>query len=268
MLSKMKRFVIYILLLFSVSTLAQKERSMARKGNRFYADSAFTEAEVAYIKALDLNPDLREAQYNLANSAIRQQKMDEALEQLDILAETSEDKMEKAEIYHNMGNAYLGKYQMALQQQQQQQMQQMQQQGQTQGQQQAPDAGKILDQSIEAYKNSLRNNPADDETRYNLAVAQKLKEEGPQQQQQQQQQQQDQKQNQDQQNQDQQDQQQQQDQQEQEQQQKQQPRPDEISKEDAEKILNAMMQDEKDLQEEQKEKQKAKARSKQVEKDW
>ena len=249
----MKRFLIYILLLVSVSAMAQKERSTARKGNRFYTDSAYTEAEVAYMKALDINPDLREAQFNLANAAIRQKKFDEALEQLNILAETSEDKTEQSEIYHNMGNALLNKFDLA-----------------SQDQEQAKDAGKILDQSIGAFKKSLRLNPADDETRYNLAVAQKLKDE---QQQNQDQQQQNQDQQQDEQEkedkEEEKEQEQNQDQQEQEQQQQeQQQNPNEISKEDAEKILNAMMQEEKELQEEQQEKQKANAYGRQVEKDW
>lgn len=248
----MRKLFIYILLLLSLSAVAQKERSMARKGNRFYSDSAFSEAEIAYRKSLDENANLREAQFNLANTAIRQQKFAEALEQLEVLASTSSDKGEYAEIYHNMGNAYLGMYQESLQ-----------------DQEKAKSAGEELDKSIDAFKQSLRNNPSDDETRYNLAVAQKLKEEGPPEQQEQQQDQQDQEQEQNEDQQEQQDQQQQeQDQQEQEQEQQQQPQPDEISKEDAEKILNAMMQEEKELQEEQKEKQKAKARSRRVEKDW
>lgn len=247
----MRKLFIYILLLLSISVFAQQERSMARKGNRFYADSAYAEAEIAYRKALDENAMLREAQFNLANTAIRQEKFDEAIEQFEILASTSEDKAEYAEIYHNMGNAYLGKYQESLQ-----------------DQEKAKSAGEILDKSIEAFKQSLRRNPSDDETRYNLAVAQKLKEEGPpEQNQQDQQDQQDQEDQQDEQ--DQQDQENQQDQQDQQdQEQQQQPQPDEISKEDAEKILNAMMQEEKELQEEQKEKQKAKSRSRRVEKDW
>ncbi len=237
-------------MLLSINAVAQKERSTARKGNRFYADSAFTEAEVSYIKALDINSDLREAQFNLANAAIRQKKYDEALEQLKVLAETSEDKTEQAEIYHNMGNALLSKFELA-----------------SQDQQQAKDAGKILDESIETFKKSLRINPADDETRYNLAVAQKLKDEQ-QQNQDQQQQQQEQQQEQQEQEKEQQEQQNQEQEQQQEQQQQQQQNPNEISKEDAEKILNAMMQEEKELQEEQKEKQKAKASGRRVEKDW
>lgn len=246
----MRKTFLYLLLLLSISAVAQKERSMARKANRFYADSAYTEAEVAYLKALDENPDFREAQYNLGNNAIRQQKFEEAIEQFEVLAADAENKNESSEIYHNIGNAYLSKYQMALQ-----------------DQEKAQKAGEDLDKSINAFKQSLRYNPSDDETRYNLAVAQKLKKEGPPPQDQQQEQQQNQDQQEQEQNQDQQ--QQQQDQQQEEQQQKQQQaQPDQISKEDAEKILNAMMQEEKDLQEEQKEKQKAKARSSRVEKDW
>lgn len=248
----MKKIIVYILLLFSISAFAQKERPLARKGNRFYTDSAYTEAEIAYIKALEENPDLREAQFNLANTAIKQQKNEEAIEQLQALANNTEDKTGKSEIYHNMGNAYLQNYQTYLR-----------------DQEKAQSAGEQLDKSIDAYKNALRNNPDDDECRYNLAVAQKMKEEGPPPQDQQQQQQQ---QNQDQQEQDKDEQQQQQDQQQQEQQQQeqqqQQAQPNEISKEDAEKILNAMMQEEKELQEEQKEKQKAQAKSRRVEKDW
>lgn len=249
----MRKITIYILLMISVVAFAQNERSMARKGNRFFADSAYTESEVAYMRALDKDPELKEAQFNLTSSAIRQGKFDEAIEQLEIIASTSEDKLEIGECYHNMGNAYLEKFQAS-----------------SQDQEKAKTAPEELDKAIESYKKSLRHNPSDNETRYNLAIAQKIKKEGPPPQEQQQEQDQD-KEKQDkeqEENEDQQQQEQDQQDQEEEQEQKQQPQPDKISKEDAEKILNAMMQEEKDLQEEQKEKQKAKMRSNQVEKDW
>ena len=246
----MKKYIIYSLLFCSVSMVAQKERSMARKGNRFFADSAYTEAEVAYLRALDENPNFEEAQYNLASATIKQNKFEEAIEQLDIMAKTTDDKVALGELYHNMGNAYLGKYQQGMS-----------------DQQKAAKAGEDLDKSIEAYKKALRNNPSDDQTRYNLAFAQKLKKEGPPPEEQQQPQDQD-KQDQDQNKDEQQQQQDQQPQDQQDQQDQQQQQPDKISKEDAEKILNAMMQEEKELQEDQKEKQQAKARTQQVEKDW
>ena len=251
----MRKIIIPLLLLMCVTAVAQKERGFARKGNRYYADSAYTEAEVAYLKALDVNPDLHEAQFNLANANLKQAKFDKAIEQYDMIAEMTLDKITKSEVYHNMANTHMQVYQANLQ-----------------DQEKAEKAGEDLDKAIETYKKALRNNPSDNETRYNLAVAQKLKKEGPppqdQQQEQDKQDQQDKKDQEKEQDKDQ-EQQQNEDQQDQEQdQQQQQSQPDKISKEDAEKILNAMMQDEKELQEEQKEKQKAAMKSKRVEKDW
>ena len=117
-----------------------------------------------------------------------------------------------------------------------------------------------LKKTIEAYKESLRNNPKDDETRYNLALAQKLLKDQQQQQQNQNQDQQKQDQQQDKkdQNKDQQDQQQ--------QQQQPQQNKNEMSKENAEQLLNAVMQDEKNVQE--KVKKQVQIRGKKLEKDW
>ncbi|KAA6336418.1 hypothetical protein EZS27_015430 [termite gut metagenome] len=112
--------------------------------------------------------------------------------------------------------------------------------------------------AIEAYKMSLRNNPHDDETRYNLALAQKLLKDPPPQQDQQNQQ----NQNQDQQN--QQDQEQQQQQQNQQDQQKQDDNS--MSKENAEQMLNSVMQDEKDVQD--KVKKQMIIQGGKLEKDW
>ncbi|MCK4747177.1 MAG: tetratricopeptide repeat protein, partial [Bacteroidales bacterium] len=108
-------------------------------------------------------------------------------------------------------------------------------------------------QSIEAYKNSLRLNPGDQDTKYNLAYAKKKLQEQEQQQQEQQNQEQDQeKQEQD---------------QDQQQQEQQPPRPQEISKEDAERMLNAIQQQEKDVKEKVDKKKAAVAKVK-TDKDW
>ena len=126
-------------------------------------------------------------------------------------------------------------------------------------------SSKQLPQCIEAYKESLRNNPKDDETRYNLVLAQKqLKDQQQQQNQdQQKEQKQDQKQDEKEQNKDQQDQQQQQQNQNQQQQQQ---NKDEMSKENAEQLLRAAMQDEKDVQD--KVKKQMQVSGKKLEKDW
>ena len=231
----------------AICSYAQRtDRDFVRRGNKLYADSLFVKAEVEYRRALDVNPQSMEAMYNLGNSLLAQQKAEEAMKQYQAaaslipaggrnIAVADEDKMKLAQIYHNMG--------VLLQSSQQ------------------------LDACIEAYKSALRNNPRDHETRYNLTLAMKQR----------QQQQQEQQQNQDQQNQDQQkeeekQEQEQQNQQEQEQQeqQEQQQQPQEqqdMSKENAEQMLNAIMQDEKEIQEKvQKAMQEVQPRR--FEKDW
>ena len=234
----MKKF--YILSLLWVASagqvLAQQktDRDYLRSGNKLYNDSLFIKAEVDYRKALEINPKSTDAMFNLANALLMQQKAQEAMEQYQSVSKIEKDKEKLAQIYHNMG--------VMLQ------------------------SAKQLPQCIEAYKESLRNNPKDDETRYNLALAQKqLKDQQQNQQNQdQQQQQQEQKEDKQDQNKDQQEQEQ-KDQQQQNQQQQQQNK-NEMSKENAEQLLNAVMQDEKNVQD--KVKKQIQIQGKKLEKDW
>ena len=214
--------------------LAQEktDRDYLRSGNKLYNDSLFIKAEVDYRKALELNPKSTDAMFNLGNALLMQQKAKEAMEQYESVSKIEKDKEKLAQIYHNMG--------VILQ------------------------SSKQLPQCIEAYKESLRNNPKDDETRYNLALAQKqLKDQQQNQQNQDQQQQEEQKEEKQDQNTDQQ--QQNQDQQQQNQQQEQQNK-NEMSKENAQQLLNAVMQDEKNVQD--KVKKQLQIRGKKLEKDW
>ena len=234
----MKKFYILSLLLVASAgqVLAQQktDRDYLRSGNKLYNDSLFIKAEVDYRKALELNPKSTDAMFNLANALLMQQKAQEAMEQYQSVSKIEKDKEKLAQIYHNMG--------VMLQ------------------------SAKQLPQCIEAYKESLRNNPKDDETRYNLALAQKqLKDQQQNQQNQdQQQQQQEQKEDKQDQNKDQQEQEQ-KDQQQQNQQQQQQNK-NEMSKENAEQLLNAVMQDEKNVQD--KVKKQIQIQGKKLEKDW
>ena len=226
----MKKFYILSMLLLvgTVHGLAQNktDRDYLRSGNKLYNDSLFIKAEVDYRKALEINPKSTDAMFNLANALLMQQKAQEAMEQYESVSKIEKDKEKLAQIYHNMG--------VILQ------------------------SSKQLPQCIEAYKESLRNNPKDDETRYNLALAQKqLKD----QQQDQQEQQQEQKEEQKDQNKDQQEQNQDQQQQPQQQQNK-----NEMSKENAQQLLNAVMQDEKNVQD--KVKKQLQIQGKKLEKDW
>ena len=235
----MKR-IKWMLLICACSVTAvygqKTDRDYLRSGNKLYNDSLFIKAEVDYRKALDINPKSTDAMFNLGNSLLMQQKAKEAMEQFESASKVEKDRDKLAQIYHNMG--------VILQ------------------------SSKQYPQCIEAYKESLRNNPKDDETRYNLALAQKLLKDQQQNQDQNQDKNQDQKQNQkddkkdqnkDQQEQDK------KDQQNQNQQQQQQNK-DEMSKENAQQLLNAVMQDEKNVQD--KVKKQLQIQGKKLDKDW
>lgn len=227
-----KNILLLFALLVSASVFGQKtSRDYLRSGNKLYKDSLFVKAEVDYRKALEQDPKSADAMFNLGNALLMQQKAKESMEQFDAASRLEKDKHKLAKIYHNMG--------VILQ------------------------SSKQYPQCIEAYKQSLRNNPKDDETRYNLALAQKLLKD------QQQQQSQDQQQKQDQQKQDdkkqQNKEQQNQDKQEQQQNQQQQDK-DQMSKQNAEQLLNAVMQDEKNVQD--KVKKAIQVQGKKLDKDW
>jgi len=234
--------MISVLLLAGLTVFAQNERKVIRQGVKAYQGGDFSEAEVQFRKAGDLNRESFEAGFNTGAAMYGQEKYEETVKQYETVMDQSEDPESLSKVWHNIGNSFL-------------------------------EAGQY-EPSIEAYKNSLRNNPADQDSKYNLAYArQKLEEQ--QNQDQQDQENQDQQDQQDQEKQDQQDQeeqeQQEQEQQEQEQenpdQQEQQPRPMEISKEDAERMLNAIQQQEKDVKEKV-DKKKAAAAKVKTEKDW
>lgn len=223
-----------LLLLVAVSASAQKaERDLIRRGNRFFKDSVYVDAEVNYRKALEVNPKSTVSMFNLGNTLALQNKLQEAMEQYVGAAKIEKDKSNLAQIYHNMGVIFHSQ--------------------------------KDYAKAVEAYKQSLRNNPKDDETRYNLALAQKqLQDQQQNQDQNQDQNQKEQEKEQDKQNQN-------QDQQKNQDQQQQPSQPEkkdnEMSKENAEQLLNSVMQDEKDVQDKVKKQQQV-IQGTRLEKDW
>lgn len=230
----LKKYIgtLLLLLLATTSAFAQKaERDYIRKGNRAYKDSVYVDAEVNYRKALEANPKSTVSMFNLGNTLLQQNKVQEAMEQYVGAARVEKDKMNLAQIYHNMGVIF--------------------------------HAQKDYAKAVEAYKESLRNNPKDDETRYNLALAQKMLKD---QQQNQQNQNQDQSQQEQQKNQDQQSQQNQQQDQQQQQPQQQENNEEQMSKENAEQLLNSVMQDEREVQDKVKKQQVIQGSK--LEKDW
>lgn len=230
---KIKYLLLLCILFTAGNAAAQKSyREYLKSGNRLYADSLYDKAEIEYRKALEIDPNGSQALYNLGNSLLYQEKAQDAMDQYVMAEKRETGKSNLAQIHHNMGVIC--------------------------------QASKDFAQAVEYYKQSLRENPHDHETRYNLAVAMKqLKD---QQQQQQQQQQENKEENKQQEQEQQQQQQEQQEQQEQQQQQNQQEKDEEMSKENAEQLLESAVQDEKDVQE--KVKKMMQIRGRKLDKDW
>ncbi|MEP7263794.1 MAG: tetratricopeptide repeat protein [Bacteroidota bacterium] len=195
---------------------AQTDKSLIKEGNTDYKKKNYPEAETKYRKSLQTNPQSATASYTLGNALYKQGKEAEAEQYYSGSAAMDKDKEAQADAYYNLGNAKLKaqKYQ----------------------------------ESVDAYKQALKLNDKNEDARYNLAYAlSKLRQQ--QQQQQQQKDNKDQKKDNQQQKKDQQQQQQdQKKQQEQEQQQQQVQKKEKISKEDAERMLQALKNDEKKLQ--------------------
>ena len=120
------------------SVSASSDRQYIRSGNRFYRQENYAKAEVEYRKALDKNSHNAQAMYNLGCALMQQQKDSLAILQLQNAGKTETAKLRKAMVYHNIG-VICQKH-------------------------------RLYGDAIEAYKESLRNNPSDDETRYNLVL--------------------------------------------------------------------------------------------------
>lgn len=208
-----KKVAIILLLLMAVGAQAQSDRDYIRQGNKQFRAGKFAGAEVDYRKAIEKNAKNPQAAYNLGNALLAQKKDSAAIVQYQQAAKLETNQKRRSYAYHNIGVICQGH--------------------------------QMYGEAIEAYKEALRNNPNDDETRYNLELCKRQQKQ--QQQNQQNQQQKQNKDNKDKQDknkdQNEQDQQKQQDKKQQQEQQKPQ-----MSKENAEQLLNAAMQEEKNTQ--------------------
>ena len=158
--------VIYIVVALSLFVVAEgvaqkmPERGWTRVGNIAHLLKSFPHSVAAYEKALEQNPDLFEAQYNLASAMIETKRYDAAEKILSTLAlDTLRTEKERRDILYNLGNAQF--------------------------------AQQKYDKALESYRDVMRMNPDDEDAKFNYAYTKLM--------QQQQQQQQDQNQNQDQQ---------------------------------------------------------------------
>lgn len=133
----------YMLALFvmaaSVTNVyAQSDRQFIRSGNKLYRSQNYAKAEAEYRKAIAQNGQNPQAMYNLGCALMMQQKDSASIVQYEKAGKLENNKSRKAKIYHNIG--------VICQHRQ------------------------MYGEAIEAYKESLRNNPDDNETRYNLAL--------------------------------------------------------------------------------------------------
>ncbi len=218
------------LLLVAASASAQMtDRQYIRQGNKQFRSGDYANAEVSYRKAIEKNAKNPQAAFNLGNALMAQKKDSAAVEQFEGAARLETNPLRKAQAYHNMGVIC--------------------------------QTHKMYGEAIEAYKNALRLNPKDDETRYNLVLCKHQKQK------------QDQQQNQqggdnDKKQDDKQKDQQQPDQQKDKQDDKQQEQPKpQMSKDNAEQLLNAAIQNEKQTQEKMKQQQQQPQR-RNVQKNW
>ena len=137
------RLTLFVILLNSVVVFAQHPNGKIRKGNTAYEDSSYSDAEQLYREALMKDQSSFEASFNMADAIYKQERYSEANSLFKALSEKTDDKIKKSESYHNLGNSLLKEQK--------------------------------LDEAIEAYKNALRNNPKDLDTKHNLAYAMRMK---------------------------------------------------------------------------------------------
>ena len=139
----MRIAIIIIMLVASmVDVSAQSDRRSIRSGNRQYRQQNFVKAEAEYRKAVSANSSNPQALYNLGCALMMQNKDSLATVQFEKAGRLEKDPKRKAMVYHNIGFICQNH--------------------------------RLYSEAIEAYKESLRNNPSDNETRYNLELCKRL----------------------------------------------------------------------------------------------
>ena len=138
----MRNKVFWVLIVATISFVQAQEGAVTNhiyEGNSKVKEEAFSEAEKAYRKALSIAPEKATALYNLGNTHFLDAQYEEASQRFFQTQKFATTKEDKHKAFHNMGNVFMKK--------------------------------KDYQKAVEAYKNALRNNPSDEETRYNYALA-------------------------------------------------------------------------------------------------
>jgi tetratricopeptide (TPR) repeat protein len=117
----------------------KKANNLVYKGNELLEEDNYVEAEMEYRKAISKAPNKAVGAYNLAHSYYKKGSFDEALFRGQEAAKNAITKDEKHRAFHNIGNILM--------------------------------QNDMCKEAVEAFKNALRNDPKDEETRYNYALA-------------------------------------------------------------------------------------------------
>ena len=143
------RKIVYIVTLLNCFVLFSQEKDKnLYNGNQSFTEKKYVDAEADYrVTESKKSPKKAVAGYNLGNSIYRQNQQGEAQIKYIQALEVAKTKEEKHRIYHNLGNTFM--------------------------------LDKNYEAAAEAYKNALRNNPNDEETRYNYALAKRKKKDNP-----------------------------------------------------------------------------------------
>ncbi|MDP2385131.1 MAG: tetratricopeptide repeat protein [Bacteroidota bacterium] len=122
-----------------LESFAQEEKKILREGNRKYKNGKYVDAEKNYLQSINEKQGYLKAEYNLGNTYYKQGKYSEAADQFENVVKSTNNQDTLSKTFHNLGNAYLKK--------------------------------KNYERAVSAYKSSLKINSKDDSTRYNLAYA-------------------------------------------------------------------------------------------------
>jgi Tfp pilus assembly protein PilF len=139
MKSKIFINIVFVALLVPAFSFAQSTRNYINKGVDQYKAGKMSDAEVNFKKGVEKAPKNYTAHFNLGDAYYKQKKYDDAIKSYQQALAESKTNVEKANVYHNIGNALL--------------------------------KDKKIDKSIEAYKQALKLNPDDPSTKYNLSYA-------------------------------------------------------------------------------------------------
>lgn len=221
----MRHYILVIMLAVCAAVSAQNDRQLIREGNRLYRQKQYAQAEVLYRKAIAKKADNPQAVYNLGCALMMQQKDSAAIVQYENATKLEKNKLRQSKSWHNIGVMC--------------------------------QSHKMYGEAVRAYEQSLRLNPSDDETRYNLALCKQLNKNNPQQDKNQQ----------DKKNEEKEDDKGQQQKKDKKEQQKEEQPKEQMSKDNAERLLDAAVQNEKATQQRLK-KALQQPRKKQLQKNW